>query len=226
MSGVRAAAHPAHVDLERGQEAGEAVGAVLDRDHHRDLGRRRHSVGRLGDGVRDPGVEQAAGQRGGGRVGDGEPPADQPGGRGGRQVQHPRRRPAQQYRAVVEDAGAPFQSDRRPLHDSGAVGSSAHPGTVGAAAPARRPRLPTRPARRSLTPTASRHSGHGESSHRHGSCATSALRSTGDQTRRAAEGRLRRWTDPSCPSTGAARLPRCCPPRSPRWVDRPDRRAS
>ena len=122
-----AAANPAHVDLERGEEAGEAVGAVLHRDHHRDVRRRGHGVGGLGDRVRDPGVEQAAGERGRRRVGDGEPALDQPVGRGGRQVQHPRRRPAQQHRAVVEHAGAALQHDGRAVRDGGAVGPGAHP---------------------------------------------------------------------------------------------------
>ena len=94
------------------KQAGQPVGAVLHRDHDRDVRRRRHGGGRLGHRVRDPGVEQAAGERGRGRVGDGEPPVEQPGGRGGRQVQHPRRRPAQQHRAVVEDAGPPLQARR------------------------------------------------------------------------------------------------------------------
>ena len=142
------------VPAERGEEAGEAVGAVLHRDHHGHVRRRRHGVGGLGHRVRDPGVEQAAGERGGRRVGDGEPALDQPGGRGGRQVQHPRRRPAEQHRAVVEHAGAALQHDGRAVRDGGAVGPGAHPAHA----------RPPRPERRvAISVTASLPSHDGES---------------------------------------------------------------
>ena len=116
---------------QRREEPGQPVGAVPDGYHDGDVGERGRRTGRPGPGVRDPHVEQAAGQGGRGRTGHGDrAAAGEHGLCGAAQVQHPRRRAPDQDRATVEDAGLRVQLDPEAGRQPG-VGRSGRPRRTG-----------------------------------------------------------------------------------------------
>ena len=118
--------HAAQLRRERGEQARDGLGAVLDGDDDGDVPRLGTPAVR--DGVHDPGVEQPPRQRPRRGAGDREPAAGQQRTAGGGEAQHARGCPAEQHPAAVEGDDVPVDDDAQAVGQGDVDGPGSAPG--------------------------------------------------------------------------------------------------